>query len=87
MKTFKAVQLEQLKRIQSSQLGTGSRGDVLEHQNPLKPLKKWIILIALQFCYTFCLPENQETEGSQDQLTGEQQSLSGSDKERRNRLQ
>ena len=30
---------------------------------------------------------NQETEGSQDQLTGEQQSLSGSDKKRRNRLQ
>ena len=27
-KTFKTVQLEQLKRIQSSQLGTGSRGDV-----------------------------------------------------------
>ena len=30
---------------------------------------------------------NQETEGSQDQLTGEQQSLSGSDKKLRNRLQ
>ena len=28
MKTFKAVQLEQLKRIQRIQLGTGSRGDV-----------------------------------------------------------
>ena len=40
MKTFKAVQLEQLKRIQSSQLGTGSRGDVLEHQNPLKTSEK-----------------------------------------------
>ena len=57
MKTFKAVQLEQLKRIQSSQLGTWSRGDVFRTRR--KPLKKWVILIALQFRYTFCMLETK----------------------------
>ena len=39
----------------------GSRGDVffLEHQNPSKTLEKWVILIALQVCYTFYIPQTK----------------------------
>ena len=31
----------------------------LEHQNPSKPLKKWVILIALRFRYTFYRPQTK----------------------------
>ena len=40
---------------------TGSRGDVIvvRKSKPVeKPLKKWVILVALQFCYTFYRPQN-----------------------------
>ena len=60
----------------------------LEHQNPSKTSEKMgyfdRVTVSLHILYA----GNQETEGSQDlQFTGEQQSLSGSDKKRRNRLQ
>ena len=31
----------------------------LEHQNPSKTSEKWVILIALQFRYTFCRPQTK----------------------------
>ena len=31
----------------------------LEHQTCRKPLKKWVILIALQFCYTFYIQQTK----------------------------
>ena len=77
-----------------------------------KPLKKWVILIALQFRYTFYIPQTKRLRVRKivlllssvalratccaparlwlaviDFPNGEQQSRSGSDKKRRNRLQ
>ena len=31
----------------------------LEHQNPLKTSEKWVVLIALQFRYTFYRPQTK----------------------------
>ena len=54
----------------------------LEHQTRRKPLKKWVILMVLQFRYTFY----GIWLAVIDFQNGEQQSRSGSDKKRRNRL-
>ena len=98
---------------------TGSRGDVFDVRisKPVeKFLKKWAILIALQFRYTFYIPQTKRLRARKiglqykirkacpfftrhfvpwspfglaviDFQNGEQQSRSGSDKKRRNRLQ
>ena len=37
----------------------------LEHQTRRKPLKKWVILIALQFRYTFYRPQTKRLRARQ----------------------
>ena len=65
----------------------------LEHQNPSKTSEKMGYFDRVTVSLHILLTANQETEGLQDRLTvidfqnGEQQSRSGSDKKRRNRLQ
>ena len=89
----------------------------LEHQKSSKTSKKWVILIALQFRYTFYRQQTKRLRARKigfifysalrasvalratcrapakiwlaviDCQDGEQQSRSGSDKKRRNRLQ
>ena len=92
----------------------------LEHENPSKTSEKWVILITLQFRYTFYRPQTKRLRARKiglqykifylalrasvalratcraperiwlaviDFQNGEQQSRSGSDKKRRNRLQ
>ena len=72
----------------------------LEHQNPSKTSKKIGYFDRVTVSLHILLTANQETEGSQDRLApariglaiidfqnGEQQSRSGSDAKRRNRLQ
>ena len=92
----------------------------LEHENPSKTSEKWVILITLQFRYTFYRPQTERLRARKiglqykifylalrasvalratcrapariwlaviDFQNGEQQSRSGSDEKRRNRLQ
>ena len=66
---------------------------VLRTSNPSKTSEKMGYFDRVTVSLHILLTANQETEGSQDRLTvidfqnGEQQSRSGSDKKRRNRLQ
>ena len=42
----------------------------LEHQNPLKTSEKWVILIALQFRYTFYRPQTKRLRARKIGLLG-----------------
>ena len=63
----------------------------LEHQKPSKTSEKWVILIALQFRYTFYRPQTKRLRARKmriwlaviDFQNGEEQSRSGADKKRR----
>ena len=65
------LEFQNKKRASKRQLHTGTRGDVfvVRTSKSIENLwKKWVILIALHFRYTF-YSANQETEGSHDRLT------------------